>query len=218
MGVTSTTGSAEQPTQQLVTAPAGDRCANCGSPLASDQRYCVSCGERRGRARFSFATLAAPAAVETVPPRPPLRPRMSSGSAFIAGIGVLLLAMGLGVLIGRAGQQSTAQRASATPPVQVVTVGGGSSGGAATSGVTTGPTNTPTTAASAHHTAGTTKAPVVKKVVITKHLAEKANAAASQVLGSGSNLPPPTVTTTGQACSSGAGCQNGQFTGNFFGQ
>src|SRR5690349_20713842 len=29
-------------------AEIGRACANCGAPLATDQRYCVSCGTRRG--------------------------------------------------------------------------------------------------------------------------------------------------------------------------
>ena len=29
-------------------------CANCGALLASDQRYCLSCGERRADTRVPF--------------------------------------------------------------------------------------------------------------------------------------------------------------------
>jgi hypothetical protein len=52
----------------------------------------------------------------------------------IAGIGVLLLAMGVGVLIGRSGSSS----AGSTPAPQVITVGGGT-GAASTA---TAPTTT----------------------------------------------------------------------------
>src|SRR5579875_344165 len=37
----------------------GDRCAECGSALAIDQRYCVECGTRRGRPRFAIASAGA---------------------------------------------------------------------------------------------------------------------------------------------------------------
>lgn len=32
--------------------PAGEPCAQCAAPLASDQRYCLECGRRRGAARL----------------------------------------------------------------------------------------------------------------------------------------------------------------------
>lgn len=32
--------------------PEGEPCAECGAPLAGDQRYCLTCGRRRGRARL----------------------------------------------------------------------------------------------------------------------------------------------------------------------
>lgn len=199
----------DPPTEQLVTASVGDRCASCGAPLASDQRYCVVCGERRGKARYPVAALTEPGA-ETVMEvsGPPPRPRFSSGSAFIAGVGVLLLAMGLGVLIGRIGHTSSTPRASAASPV-VVTVGGGGTGTNQSASASTTPT------ANTGH--GKSSGPKVKKIVITKQVAAKATAAASKVLGGATNLAPPTV-SQGSKCSSGAGCQNGSFTGNFFGQ
>jgi hypothetical protein len=205
---------ADAPTRQLVSAAVGDRCTNCGVPLASDQRYCVNCGERRGKRRFSFAGVQ-PQTVTTTTSvrREPRAPRASSGSALLVGIGVLLLAMGVGVLIGRANQNNT-PRAAASPPVQVVTVGGGGgSGAASTTPTTAAGTNTPSSSSK-----NTKAANVTKKIVVTKKVQAKANAAAAQVLGGGSNLPPPTVTQQGQSCSSGAGCQGGKFTGNFFGQ
>ena len=58
----------------------------------------------------------------------------------IAGIGVLLLAMGVGVLIGRSGSSS----AGSTPAPQVITVGGAT--GAASTATT--PTTTPEETAS----------------------------------------------------------------------
>jgi hypothetical protein len=207
----------DQPTRQMVAAAGmSDRCVNCGAPLASDQRYCVHCGERRGKARFSFGNTAAPAVAETTTVREVQhRPRMSSGSTLVAFIATLLVAVGLGVLIGH---MNTSGRTpvAATPPVQVVTVGGGGGGGGGT-GASTG-----TTASNSSGNTGSTntksnKKVPAKKVVVTKVVAAKATQAASQVLGGSTNLAPPTV-TQGGSCSSGqAGCQGGQFTGNFFG-
>jgi uncharacterized OB-fold protein len=213
MGATPSTHD-DAPTRQMVAAAGvSDRCTNCGAPLASDQRYCVNCGERRGKSRFSFASMAAPAAVETSTVQEvQRRPRMSSGSTLVAFIATLLVAVGLGVLIGRENANTRTTAASA-PPVQVVTLGGG--GGTAAS---TGNTGTGNSSGNNGSTSNTSSKKVPsKKVVITKVVAAKATAAASKVLGGATNLAPPTV-QQGGACSNGqAGCQNGQFTGNFFG-
>jgi hypothetical protein len=214
MGATQSTHE-DQPTRQMVaTAGVSDRCANCGAPLASDQRYCVNCGERRGKARFSFASMAAPAAVEnTTVTEVRSRPRMSSGSTLVAFIATLLVAVGLGVLIGHV-NTSGRTPVAATPPVQVVTVGGGGGGGTGASTDTTAGNSSTNTGST--NTKSSKKVPA-KKVVITKVVAAKATQAASQVLGGSTNLAPPTV-TQGGSCSGGqAGCQGGQFTGNFFG-
>jgi len=68
------------------------------------------------------------------PPAPPLAPGANAGPpqrnatlTVIAGVGVLLLAMGVGVLIGRAG----APRQTTTPAAQVITVGSPASTGSA---------------------------------------------------------------------------------------
>src|SRR6476620_12033140 len=98
------TSTMEAPTADL-TAPLAttntDRCPNCGTQMAPDQRYCIDCGERRtgGGLRDALPRtqpVAAPAA-----PRP--RPRMSPSTSLIAGVATLLLALGVGVLIGRSG-------------------------------------------------------------------------------------------------------------------
>src|SRR5450755_3368765 len=103
-------------TQQLVSSAVGDRCTNCQAPFASDQRYCVTCGERRGKARSNFAAPAAPAPS----PKRERAPRPSSGATLIAGVATLLLAMGIGFLIGNANNNGNT-RAAAAPP-QVITV------------------------------------------------------------------------------------------------
>jgi hypothetical protein len=203
------THDADAATQQLVSAAVSDRCASCGTQLASDQRYCVNCGQRRGKPRFSVAGMAQTVETSAAVRRTREPPRASSGITLVAGIFVLMFAVGVGVLIGRENQNPTPRAAAS--PIQVVTVGGGGSSSAAptTGGVSTTASRTPKQKAS-------TKA-LTKKVVITQHVAAQAQAAAAKVLGGGQNLAPPTVTAPGQACASGAGCQGGKFTGNFFG-
>lgn len=209
---------AEPPTQHLVGAAVGDRCATCGAPMAPDQHYCVNCGERRGKPRFGLGAAAPVAAA--VPPAPPRRrkPKVSSATALVAGVGTLLLAMGVGVLIGRTSSGDN-QKAASSPTVQVVTAGGQSSGGSAAAAPTTTAAQHSTKAAARSSTSKTKHTAAKKKhvVVVTKQEAAKAQAAATKVLGSDSkNLPPPTV-TQGQK-GHGPGFQHGKFTGTFFGQ
>jgi hypothetical protein len=200
------------PTTELITSVGGDRCANCQTPLAPDQRYCVNCGERRGGARFSKEMLAAPAAPvaaeAAVPPRRQ-HPRVSSATTLVAGVATLLVAMGVGVLIGHYSNNNTPQRAA-----QVITVGGGgTSAGAASTGATGAATAA--TAATAHHAATHAKPTVVH---ITQKTQKAATAAASKVLGGSAskNISSNVQQQVGGSCSGGAGCQNGHFTGNFF--
>jgi len=108
-------------------------------PLAADQRYCLQCGERR--APMSSVLLGGPPPREQAPVSPPASPpNLPGGSSrdgaaqprnatltVIAGVGVLLLAMGVGVLIGRA---NAPKQASA--PAQVITVAGPGGAGATT--------------------------------------------------------------------------------------
>jgi hypothetical protein len=185
----------DAPTTELVTGAVGDRCTNCDSPLASDQRYCVNCGERRGKSRYSFASLAAQQAPAQAPAKErdaPRRPRGSAGATLVAGVATLLLAMGVGVLIGH-DSNSSPSRASA--PVQVLTIGGG--GGGAASAATS--------------SRGSKKGKTVKtkatKVVVTKKVAAAAAAAAGKVLGNSGNLASNATQQQGGACSGGAGCE-----------
>ncbi|MCW2966960.1 MAG: hypothetical protein JWM71_732 [Solirubrobacteraceae bacterium] len=178
---------------EQITTQSGDQCATCGAPLASDQRYCVQCGQRRGQTRLPVAqtatvTVAAPRAA---------RVRMTPSTTLIAGVGTLLLAMGVGVLIGRSGQKSTVSRASA--PVQVVTVAGG--GGTAAAATPTKRTAKQRKAAA--KSSKTTKSPSAAQV-------------AKSVKGTSIKLPAKAVVKVGQP-GHGPGYQKGKFTGNFFG-
>jgi hypothetical protein len=106
------------------------QCAVCGAPLAGDQRYCLQCGERHVPISSFLLGAQSPGAVAQAPPPPSSPPAMSSSSGegsqrnntltVIAGVGVLLLAMGVGILIGRSGNGSSKQ--IATAPAQVITV------------------------------------------------------------------------------------------------
>jgi hypothetical protein len=106
------------------------QCAVCGAPLAGDQRYCLQCGERHVPISSFLLGAQSPGAVAQAPPPPSSPPAISSSSGegsqrnntltVIAGVGVLLLAMGVGILIGRSGNGSSKQ--IATAPAQVITV------------------------------------------------------------------------------------------------
>jgi hypothetical protein len=119
-------------TPQITAASA--TCASCGSPLAEDQRYCLQCGERT--APPSSVLLGGPpspaAAVQSsaslVPPGylPPGVPGAQGGGerrgnavTIISGVGVLLLAMGVGVLIGRS--SAAKSNAPVSPVINLAT-------------------------------------------------------------------------------------------------
>jgi hypothetical protein len=173
-----------------------DQCSACGAAMASDQRYCVECGQRRGAARVPVTDgLAQRAREAPAARRPQRRLRIPIDSTLIAGIGTLLLAVGIGVLIGRSGNSTAAK----SPRVQVVTVAGG--GGAASSGAATGTTATPPAAGSG---ASSTKSGATHSAASATATSKKAAAA-----------PPKTVTIGSPG--HGPGYQNGHFTGNFFG-
>ncbi|HEX5923973.1 MAG TPA: hypothetical protein VFY45_09080 [Baekduia sp.] len=126
-------------------------CRTCGSPLAADQRYCLQCGARRAEARLPFLDIlaqqvpqgaGAPAATGPAasPPSNWLG-RMSTNTAAVAGVACLLLALGVGVLIGGLGQNDSA--ASATP--QVISVGSAAPAAAAAAPSVATPALTETT-------------------------------------------------------------------------
>jgi hypothetical protein len=107
-----------------------ESCPACGAALAADQRYCLQCGERRvpmSSVMFggppNSAGSPSPAPGPLPPYSGPSREVDQRGNtvAVIAGVGVLLLAMGVGVLIGR----SSVSKQSSAPP-SVITVGTGS--------------------------------------------------------------------------------------------
>jgi hypothetical protein len=173
-----------------------DRCPACNVTLALDQRYCVECGERRGAPRLPFTDGATQHAQQAPGSQSrPGRTRSSVNSTFIAGIGTLLLAMGVGVLIGRSGAGTAVK--SAGPAVQVVTIPSGAGALAPSAGPQTSQSAAPTTKSGGVAGAGATKP--------TGAAAKKAT-------------PAPEKTVTVGTPGKGPGYQKGHFTGNFFGE
>lgn len=220
--------------EPLVTTATSDRCSQCGAELAPDQRYCVECGTRRGRGRFGpIGGPARPGATTVVSggaPPPRRAPRtISSNAAFLGTIALLLLAMGVGVLIGNSGQ-------TAAPPSKVIVNGGGGSGTGSSStptASTTTPSTSPSTGSSKTKSPSTSKAksgpvsatstlgPAATKLSSHASKAQRKQAEAQQIkktvpLKNGKHLAPETQ-KLGGSCSAGTvGCTNGKYTGKFF--
>jgi hypothetical protein len=115
-----------------------ESCPNCNARMAADQRYCLNCGHRRGDPRLPFMdavvfmeSMNAPggAGGAATPPPPPAQSgdnnRWNANAALIAGVATLVLAIGVGFLIGRSGHDNAPQ---AQAP-QVIKVEGGTGGG-----------------------------------------------------------------------------------------
>ena len=104
----------------------GEPCRGCGATLADDQRYCLECGTRRGEPRLAFRDLGAGAVAAPAPlvATRPAATGLRSNPAILASIGCLLLAMGVGVLIGRSGDRTVTPPQAAAAP-QVIRVTGG---------------------------------------------------------------------------------------------
>jgi hypothetical protein len=161
-------------------------CAACGAPLADDQRYCLECGERR--APISSVLLGGPPSgdqSQAPPATPPPSISTAADSAgrgnavtVIAGVGVLLLAMGVGVLIGR----SSAPKQSAAPAQTISVTQPAAAGGAGAAATTT-----PTTPEAASKTGSSSSKGAAKKG------AAGAAESKSAVGASESHPAPPTV-------------------------
>ena len=129
-------------------------CRSCGSPLAADQRYCLQCGNRVAEARVPFLDILGSQRPAVAAGAPAVSERttrwsfgrMSTNAAAVAGVACLLLALGVGVLIGNSGNKSATD--NATP--QIISVGGAA------------PAATTTPAPTANTTANTA-APAAKK-------------------------------------------------------
>ncbi len=227
----------QAPAENLVAGTMGDRCVTCGAPLASDQRYCVNCGERRGAPRFALPTASAGPSVATEPadpePRRARRPRASSGATLVAGVGTLLLALGVGVLIGHGSAAGTKTVQGRAQVIKVNEGGGGASGaGGARTAASTGASSSAGSTASKHSTGGAhkhtgathhhathkAKAPSPRTPKPSKKEVQAAQSAANKVTGgSDVNNAPATVTVGGSCTGTGCDPKTHKFTGNFFG-
>ncbi len=120
-------------------ADPGEPCAECGTPLAADQRYCLNCGHRRAEARIPFMdVLAAPREAvgeyDTVVDAPP----PSRGAPPLAVLALALVgSLGIGALIGHwtgntkqpvpVVQRAPVVNVSTPPPVVAPGAGGAAS-------------------------------------------------------------------------------------------
>jgi hypothetical protein len=171
-------------------------CPVCGAPMAVDQRYCLECGERRGPARVPLKGVPArQAAGKPSGGGPRRRASMSVNTTLIAGVGCLLLALGIGVLIGRSGNSSSAK----SPSVKVVDVGGAGTAATAATGETATPAAASSTTVSAGKASSTAGTKSSTKVVVKKP-----------------TVPLPKPVKVGSP-GKGKGYEHGHFTGNFFG-
>lgn len=199
-------GTAELETSLV--AGVGDVCTNCAARLAPEQRYCVECGERRGQSRLPFAEhigqRTQPGAA--APPPKQRGPRLTANGAVIAGVATLILAMGVGVLIGRSGNNGSSKNAG---PAQIIRVpASAAAAGAAGAGAGSG-----TTTASTASGKGGSKS---KSKAAKGSGNPKTNPAADTKQKPGQTTPPSVVKVGSPG--HGKGYKNGKFTGDFFGQ
>jgi hypothetical protein len=171
--------------------------------VAADQRYCIECGERRGEPRLPFMdgrTAAQPPEPVTAypvsgqPPAgwtpPPPKNKWTSGLALLSTIGILLLAMGVGVLIGNNGDSKTAAQ-------QPVIIGGGATAAAGPSAATADAAGGDKADAASSDKAGVDADAVAKK--------------------NGVKLAPKDVDLGGDCPKGSVGCSDsGEFTGDYF--
>jgi hypothetical protein len=212
------------PELQNPLAGGGDNCPNCGASLASDQRYCLACGQRRGDPRLPFMDAVVfmesskhtpqpkSAAAPTTPPSD-RRPFVSANASLVAGVATLVLAIGVGVLIGRSGDNGSSNAANTTP--QIIRVGGGEGGEVASTGKAKenkGSTNI--------GGGGGSKSATKKKA---KAKTEQGKSGASKATeevyepAPGVKIAPPEQKIGGECDPSVAGCgKDGKFEGNFF--
>lgn len=193
------------PAAPTIVSAQGEACAKCGALVAPDQRYCIDCGERRGDPRLPFMdgrtavqppadpppATAYPAAAWGAPPAPP-KNKWASGAALLGTIAVLLLAMGVGVLIGNKGNANTAAQ-------QPVILGGGATSATGASDATASAKSSDASAADGD---GATKSGVDASAIAKKN---------------GVKLAKPDV-ELGDTCEKGSvGCNSsGKFDGDYF--
>jgi hypothetical protein len=123
-------------TNVLPADPWGGGCTTCGAALSADQRYCLACGTRRDGSRLPFRDALSGDALPAQTSHAPATvlaaaPAAGAGAAplltTLAALGCVLLAFGVGVLVGDrdggggpvvvpAAAQAAAPVAAAAPP------------------------------------------------------------------------------------------------------
>lgn len=207
-------------------------CPGCGVGMAGDQRYCIACGRRRREpqppsveALTSIGSTRVTDSAGHTPPPPPKREgesrtRRSPNAAMIAGVATLLLAVGLGFLIGRAGHQG--DYASVLHGTERITIENAGEGPAASAGATParhGPESRLRPGANGDrrdHAAATKKAPASKEGRKEEGNAERETREALHAKGP---LAKPKA-KLGESCKQGTpGCgKDKKFNGEFFGE
>lgn len=201
-----------------------ENCPSCGKPLAPDQRYCLECGHRRGDPRLPFMDAVVFMEAINRPQASPPQPSpngsgkskaLSPNASLIAGIATLVLAIGVGVLIGQSGDNGTSNAASQAP--QIIRVGGGEgeSEAEASSGAEEG-----------NEKGGKGKQGAKASNATAKKAEAKSETGSSGTSKAVEEVLEPKVpqakpeATVGESCEKGtAGCgDNGKFEGNFFGE
>lgn len=199
-----------------------DACPNCGSSLLADQRYCLQCGQRRGDPRLPFmdavvfmdaARHPQPAEAVTAAgatPQPDRRPFMSANASLVAGVATLVLAIGVGVLIGRSG--GSGSTTAAAP--QIIRVGGGGTESASTAKTGGGGSTIGGKGGSK------SKSATVKKAKAKAKTGKSGTSKATEEVfepAPGVKIAPPEQKLGGKCDPSVAGCNDqGEFEGNFF--
>ncbi|MGN6276825.1 MAG: hypothetical protein ACTHNP_12975 [Solirubrobacterales bacterium] len=191
--------------------------------MLADQRYCLNCGQRRGDPRLPFmdavvfmdaAKQPQPDAAPAAPPPPPdRRPFMSANASLVAGVATLVLAIGVGVLIGRSGENSAQPVAQ---PTVITTSAGGATEASTTPSSKAGKGSTATSGKSGSKSKAATAAKAKKKTETTNTGATKATEEAYPV-NPNVHLAEPEQELGGKCNPKAAGCSsNGKFEGNFF--
>jgi hypothetical protein len=213
-----------------------ESCPNCGARMAADQRYCLNCGHRRGEPRLPFMdavvfmeSMSAPGGGGAATPPPPpadssSNNRWNANAALIAGVATLVLAIGVGFLIGRSGHDNSTQAAAP----QVIKVEGGTGGGGEEAAATT-----PEETTGGNEKTGKSKGKKGGKSAIKAENTGKATKKAEENVKEGTHGQSESVEKVlhssvpqakseahvGESCEEGtAGCEGKEFTGNFFGE
>jgi hypothetical protein len=218
---------------------ANDSCPNCGARMAADQHYCLNCGHRRGEPRLPFMdavvfmeTMNAPGGTAGTPPPPPSAQsggsnRWNANAALIAGVATLVLAIGVGFLIGRSGHDSSTPAAGGGE-VKVVQIGGGGGGGGgeeaatpeeSTEATSGGKTSNEAKAGGNSKGKGGAKPKASEVKEGSKEEEQLAEEKTAETLHAEGPLAKPKA-QVGEACEKGTpGCSGGgEFNGNFFGE